>query len=151
MSVQAVIATRFADRVEEVRRHWREQREVDRLGASLDFECQLELLRRLHAWARDAAAQLNAVYEAPLARLSDGLPTADAPCFTVTIGETDSLVLSVERRRSISAQWHIAAATVSGAPAMRTSLGSGRGAPWTRVRIENMLLAQLAAYERSLA
>ena len=75
-------------------------------------------------------------------RDDDGVPNG---------GDSDPLVFSLEQRRSNPAHWTVDVASVSRRTGGRTAVGAARGAgPWSRLRFEQLLLAQLGAYERSV-
>jgi hypothetical protein len=143
--------TRFADRVEAVRQQWAERREVRRLTSTHDFDSQLQLLGKLYRWTEEALLDVNAVYKETIAVLSAGPPTAEVAVFTVSVGDSDPLLFSLEQRRSGAAAWTVEVASVSRRSGGKTPIGAARGAgPWSRFRLEQLLLAQLGAHERGL-
>jgi hypothetical protein len=151
-AVPALSLEPFRRRVEQLRAAWAERRALRGIAGAHDRASQLQLLRTLHAWASEAAADIREVYGAGLAVQVSPLPASDdATAFTVTLARDYTLAFAlVERSRAQAARWHIAVTMTTGGP-RGTSIAAGperRNGQWTRARVEDLLLSLLGAYER---
>jgi hypothetical protein len=142
--------TDFEARLRQLRQAWRERREVARLVHSGDAASQVELLQRIHSWAVDCVDAINRVYGSDLAVNLSPSPGGDADgSFVLTVAHSYRLAFSVVPRSG--GGWRIAARNLSGmAAGSATAVGpSRRDGSWTRARVEDLILAQVAAVERS--
>lgn len=149
---QPLPAPEFERRLRQLREAWRERREVARLVHSGDAASQLELLQRIHSWALDCVAAINRVYGPDLhVALSPRPDSASDDSFVLTVAHVYRLAFSVVPRSG--GGWRVAARNLSGAAAGSvTAVGpSRRDGSWTRARVEELILAQVAAVERSRA
>jgi hypothetical protein len=151
---QTYLEMDFGARLRQLREGWRERREVARLVQAGDAPSQLELLQRIHAWASNCAAMIASVYgpEMP-ASVSPCPRTLDDVSVVVTVAQVHRLVFSVVPRSG--GGWRVSARSLSGtgtAIAAAATVGpSRRDGSWTRARVEDLILAQVAAVERSRA
>ena len=139
----------FEHRLRQLREAWRERREVARLVHAADASSQLELLQTIHAWTSDCAATVGLVYgrELPIA-VSPRPRGIDDVSFVVSVAQAHRLVFSVVPRAG--GGWRISARNLSGGMSSATAVGpSRRDGSWTRSRVEELILAQVAAFERS--
>ena len=144
----------FRRRVEQLRDAWAERRALRGIARAHDRASQLALLRTLHAWAVEAAADIRAVYGPGLAVEVSRLPADDteAAAFTVRVAQDHTLAFAlVERRRVGGTRWHIAVTMSTGGPRGSTAAAGPerRNGQWTRARLEDLLLSLLGAYERA--
>ena len=146
----------FERRVHALRESWAERRQLRTLGSSHEFEPQFQLLESLHAFAASAVRDIRAVYEdaldidlSPLPRRSD-----EQPAFSVAIAERWLVTFTLsERRRAGAIRWFVSVTIGSGGPggAITAAGPERRNGQWTRLRVEDILLSVLGAYERNLA
>lgn len=151
-AVPALTFEPFRRRVEQLRTAWAERRALRGIAGAHDRASQPELLRTLHAWASEAAAEIRAVYGPSLAVQVSPLPAGDeATAFTVNLARDYTLAFAlVERSRTPAERWHIAVTMTTGGP-RGASVAAGperRNGQWTRARVEDLLLSLLGAYER---
>ncbi|MCL6644943.1 MAG: hypothetical protein K6U88_08195 [Dehalococcoidia bacterium] len=144
----------FRRRVEQLRDAWEERRALRGIAGAHDRESQLALLRTLHGWAMEAAADIRAVYGPGLAVEVSRLSADDAApaAFTVSVARDHTLTFAlVERRRVGGVRWHIAVTMSTGGPRGSTVAAGPerRNGQWTRARLEDLLLSLLGAYERA--
>ncbi|MCX7618345.1 hypothetical protein [Tepidiforma sp.] len=142
----------FRRRVEQLRDAWAERRALRGIAGAHDRASQAALLRTLHGWAAEAAADIRAVYGAALpVQVSPLPPGEEAAAFTVSVARDYTLTFAlVERRRMGGPRWHIAV-TLSTAGPRGAAVAAGperRNGQWTRARLEDLLLSLLGAYER---
>jgi hypothetical protein len=146
----ATSETDFETRLAQLRQAWRERREVSRLVHAGDESSQLELLQRIHSWASECVAAIGRVYGAELAISISPSPRAlDDVSFVLAIAHSHRLVFSVVARSG--GGWRVSARSLAGVSAgSATAVGpSRRDGSWTRARVEELILAQVAAVERS--
>jgi hypothetical protein len=140
----------FEARLRQLRQAWRERREVARLVHSGDASSQVELLQRIHSWATDCVVAISRVYGPDLAVNLSPRPSGEADrSFVLTVAHAHRLAFSVVPRSG--GGWRVAARNLSGmTPGSATAVGpSRRDGSWTRARVEDLILAQVAAVERS--
>jgi hypothetical protein len=142
----------FAARLRQLKEAWEERRDVARLVQARDAPSQLQLLQRIHAWVTDCIAAIGSVYGAGLpASVSPRPHNLDDVSVVVTVAQVHRLVFSVVPRSG--GGWRISARSLSGPSAVTgaaTAVGpSRRDGSWTRARVEDLILAQVAAVERS--
>ncbi|MEX1104047.1 MAG: hypothetical protein WED87_07340 [Dehalococcoidia bacterium] len=135
----------FRERLEELRDAWRERREVRPLAAARDFDSQRALLAVLHGWCEEAAALIREVYGEDLGARVEPLEPGETE-FSASVGTAPALVFSLtERDGTGRGNWTVAvrfAAPATSAEPQR------RNGPWSRARLEQLLLSAIAAHER---
>ena len=135
----------FRERLEELRDSWSERREVRPLAAARDFESQRALLRVLHRWCDEAAALIRDVYGEELVARVEPLE-AEQQEFSASIGAAPALVFSLQERDGAGrGNWTVA---VRFAEPATTVEPQRRNGPWSRARLEQLLLSAIAAHER---
>jgi hypothetical protein len=135
----------FRDRLEGLRDAWHERREVRPLAAARDFGSQRALLGILHDWCIEAAALVREVYGEELEARVEPLQE-DALEFSMVIGSAPPLVFGLLGREGSAGRgpWSVALRAAD-APA---PVGQRRNGPWSRARLEQLLLSTIAAHER---
>jgi hypothetical protein len=135
----------FRERLEELRDTWNERREVRPLAAARDLDSQRALLGVLHRWCEDAAALIAEVYGDELAARVEALED-DQREFSASIGAAPALVFSLQERDGVGrGNWTVAVRFAEPATAVEPQRRNG---PWSRARLEQLLLSAIAAHER---
>jgi hypothetical protein len=142
-------ASDFEQRLRLLQQGWRERREVARLVHAGDSDSQLELLQRIHAWTLDCAASIANVYGQDITVAVSPRPRGqDDVSFVLIVAQAHRLVFSVVPRSG--GGWRVSARSLSGGMASSSAVGpSRRDGSWTRARVEELILAQVAAVERA--
>ncbi len=146
----------FQRRVEVLRESWAERRHLKDLASSHEFEPQFQLLETLHGLAESAVADIRAVYAEEIDVTLGPLPDREdaSPAFSITVGGPYTVTfLLAERRRMGLTRWFVSVTISSGGPggAVTAAGPERRNGQWTRLRVEDILLSVLGAYERSLS
>ncbi len=144
----------FAARVRTSHESWQERREVKALASAHDRDSQLRLLLALHRWATGAIEDIRSVYGNELPAEISPVPRRDdvSPAFTVSLGGSHVLTLSLLERRRLTVQhWYVSVSYSSAATGGEGVMAGPerRNGQWTRGRLEDLLLSILGSYERS--
>lgn len=141
----------FRERVQALRDSWEERREVRPLAASFDLDSQCRLLAVLHNWAEDCAAIIRSIYGQQFDLVVESLPGGEPHAFSVRLGGVMSLTFALtQRRRQGSSLWTISAHVSAIHRGFLVPVDpERRNGPWSRARLENLILSLLGAYERS--
>jgi hypothetical protein len=139
----------FEARLRSLRASWCERREIARFAHSADAPAQLELLQRIHAWCCDCVEAVGSVYGSDLPAATGARPSHEEAAFALDFGGGRRLVFSLVRRSS--GGWRVGAQAFAGeSPSLAAPVGPGRrDGSWTRARVEDLVLAQVAAIERA--
>jgi hypothetical protein len=146
----------FQRRVEVLRDSWAERRHLKELAGSHEYEPQFRLLQSLHGLTASAVADIRAVYGAQIDVSLSALPQRDAGsrAFSITVdGQYTVTFHLAERRRMGVERWSVYVTVSSGGPGgvITTAGPERRAGQWTRLRVEDILLSVLGAYERGLS
>jgi hypothetical protein len=136
----------FRERLEGLRDAWHERREVRPLAAARDFGSQRALLGILHGWCTEAAGLVREVYGEELEARVEPLEVG-ADEFSVGIGTMPALVFAVADREGSDGQgpWSVVVRTPGPGAGIAPQRRNG---PWSRARLEQLLLSTIAAHER---
>lgn len=146
----------FQRRVEVLRESWAERRYLKDVASSQEYEPQFQLLESLHRLAESAVAEIRSVYAEDIDVTLGPMPDRgnSSPAFSVTIGGSYTVTFLLdERRRTPLARWFVSATISSGGPggAVTAAGPARRDGQWTRLRVEDIFLSVLGAYERGLS
>jgi len=141
-------AADFETRLQQLRDAWHERREIARLVHDAGAGSQLELLQRIHTWAVDCATAITRIYGGALPVSVSPRPRGPGDAsFIFSAAPGHRLVFSVAPRTG--GGWRVTAHSLSGVAPGAAVGPSRRDGSWTRARVEDLVLAQVAAVERS--